>query len=72
MKQIAEVLIDVSQGQSIPYDGEAVEGFAFVDESAIAGVSTAAMIDPEGGGRSEVMAGGVIVEGRIKMRRHPT
>ncbi len=60
-------VITVMPGDLIPCDGEAIEGFALVDESAIAGVSSPAMIEP-GSDRSQVYAGGRIVEGTLKIR----
>jgi high-affinity K+ transport system ATPase subunit B len=60
-------IIEVGPGDVIPCDGLAIEGFAFVDESAVAGVSTAAMIDASAG-RNEVIEGGVVVEGFLKIK----
>lgn len=59
--------IVVSKGELIPCDGEVIDGFALVDESAIAGVSTPVIIDAESG-RNQVYSGGLIVEGSIKIR----
>ena len=63
----AEKVITVNVGDEIPCDGLAIEGFAFVDESAVAGVSTAAMIDPSAG-RNQVIQGGVVLEGFLKIK----
>ncbi len=56
----------VRQGELIPFDGQVVEGFAFVDESAICGVSAPAMIDSTPG-RNTVYKDGLIVEGWLKI-----
>jgi K+-transporting ATPase ATPase B chain len=56
--------IVVNKGDVIPFDGQVIEGFALVDEAAISGVSTPAMIDSEQG-RNQVIEGGVIVEGSL-------
>jgi high-affinity K+ transport system ATPase subunit B len=63
----AEKVITVNVGDVIPCDGLVIEGFAFVDESAVAGVSTAAMIDASAG-RNQVIEGGVVVEGFLKIK----
>lgn len=67
---MASDVITVNPGDFIPCDGEAIEGFALVDESAIAGVSTPAMIEP-GTERSAVCKGGRVVEGSLKIRCAP-
>jgi high-affinity K+ transport system ATPase subunit B len=56
----------IKKGELIPFDGVVLEGFAFVDESAICGVSTPAMIDSEAG-RNQVYKDGLIVEGWLKI-----
>ena len=66
MKCTNEV-ITVTKGQVIPCDGEVVEGFALVDESAVAGVSSPAMIGPETG-RNQVYAKTIVVDGSLKIR----
>lgn len=58
----------VSKDQLIPFDGVVIEGFAVVDESAIAGVSTPVIIDAENG-RNQVYTGGLIVDGSISIKR---
>jgi len=59
--------ITVNKDELIPCDGLVIDGFAMVDESAIAGVSTPAMVEP-GNGRDQVYAGGLVVSGSIKIR----
>ncbi|MBF0361124.1 MAG: potassium-transporting ATPase subunit KdpB [Oligoflexia bacterium] len=54
-------------GDTIPADGEVIEGIASVDESAITGES-APVIREAGGDRSGVMAGTKIVSDFIKIR----
>jgi len=56
----------VSRGDRIPWDGIVVDGFVFVDESAVSGVSTPAMLDPVEG-RNNVLAGSLGVEGWLKI-----
>jgi potassium-transporting ATPase ATP-binding subunit len=60
-------LITVKSGEMIPCDGEVIEGFATVDESAIVGVSTPAMIDSSAG-RNQVLADTHVVEGSLTIR----
>ncbi len=60
--------ITVKEGDLIPFDGLVIEGFAFVDESAISGVSTPAMIDATKG-RNNVLAGTVVVEGTLTIQQ---
>jgi K+-transporting ATPase ATPase B chain len=59
--------IVVKKGEIIPCDGTVIEGWALVDESAVAGVSTPALID-ETAGRNSVIKGGLIVDGELKIR----
>lgn len=54
-------------GDIIPVDGEAIEGVASVDESAITGES-APVIRESGGDRSAVTAGTRILSDRLKIR----
>lgn len=54
-------------GETIPVDGEAIEGIATVDESAITGES-APVIREGGGDRSAVTAGTKIVSDYLKIR----
>ena len=56
----------VSKGELIPFDGQVIEGFAWVDESAISGVSSPAMIDSQPG-RNSVYKDGLIVDGWLKI-----
>jgi K+-transporting ATPase ATPase B chain len=60
-------VITVNQGDLIPCDGIVIDGFALVDESAIAGVSTPAMIEAAPG-RNQVLAGTVVVEGTLTIQ----
>src|SRR6266850_1621990 len=57
----------VEAGQTIPGDGEVVEGIASVDESAITGES-APVIREAGGDRSGVTGGTVVLSDRIVIR----
>ncbi|HYA42544.1 MAG TPA: potassium-transporting ATPase subunit KdpB [Syntrophobacteraceae bacterium] len=57
-------LVVVQAGQSIPGDGEIIEGIASVDESAITGES-APVIREAGGDRSGVTGGTVVLSDRI-------
>jgi high-affinity K+ transport system ATPase subunit B len=59
-------IIVVNKGERIPCAGKAVEGFAFVDEAAFTGVSSAAMIDADRG-RNQVIEGGTILDGWLKI-----
>ena len=54
-------------GQTIPGDGEIIEGVASVDESAITGES-APVIRAAGGDRSGVTGGTVVLSDRIVVR----
>ncbi len=67
MSQKRRSEIVVTKGQLIPCDGEVIDGFALVDESAIAGVSTPVIIDAESG-RNQVYSGGLVVDGSIKIK----
>ncbi|MBU6454431.1 MAG: hypothetical protein KGS72_21865 [Cyanobacteria bacterium REEB67] len=60
-------LITVKSGEMIPCNGEVIDGFATVDESAIVGVSTPAMIDSSAG-RNQVLADTLVVEGSLTIR----
>ena len=62
-------IVVVTQGELIPFDGKVTDGLAFVDESAVAGVSTPVLIDSQSG-RDEVIAGGVVVDGWLKIESH--
>jgi K+-transporting ATPase ATPase B chain len=57
----------VSAGETIPSDGEIIEGFATVDESAITGES-APVIREAGGDRSAVTGGTRVLSDVIKVR----
>ena len=60
-------LVIVSAGETIPADGEVIEGAATVDESAITGES-APVIREAGGDRSAVTGGTRVLSDRIKVR----
>jgi potassium-transporting ATPase ATP-binding subunit len=60
-------LFVVSAGEVIPADGECIEGFATVDESAITGES-APVIREAGGDRSAVTGGTRVLSDWIKVR----
>ena len=59
--------VEVTTGELIPVDGEIVEGNALVDESAIVGVSSPALLSTDPG-RNKVLAGTLIVEGYLKIK----
>jgi len=67
---LAARIITVKAGETIPCDGEVIDGFAMVDESAVAGVSTPAMIEAAPG-RNRVLADTVIIEGSLTIRCNP-
>ena len=60
-------VITVNQGDLIPCDGIAIDGFAMVDECAVSGVSTAAMIEA-GTDHNQVLAGTTVVEGSLTIK----
>ena len=60
-------IVVVSVGETIPSDGEVVEGIASVDESAITGES-APVIRESGGDRSAVTGGTRVLSDRIVVR----
>lgn len=60
-------IIVCEAGDTIPADGEVVEGIATVDESAITGES-APVIRESGGDRSAVVGGTRVVSDRIKIK----
>jgi potassium-transporting ATPase ATP-binding subunit len=60
-------IVVVSAGETIPADGEVVEGVASVDESAITGES-APVIREAGGDRSSVTGGTRVLSDRIVVR----
>lgn len=60
-------IIICEAGDTIPADGEVVEGLATIDESAITGES-APVIRESGGDRSAVTAGTKVLSDRIKIR----
>src|SRR5215469_3861662 len=60
-------IVVVAAGESIPGDGEVIEGVASVDESAITGES-APVIRESGGDRSAVTGGTRVLSDEIKVR----
>jgi K+-transporting ATPase ATPase B chain len=60
-------IVVVSAGETIPSDGEVIEGIASVDESAITGES-APVIREAGGDRSAVTGGTKVLSDRIVVR----
>jgi K+-transporting ATPase ATPase B chain len=60
-------IVAVSSGETIPGDGEVIEGIASVDESAITGES-APVIRESGGDRSAVTGGTKVLSDEIKVR----
>jgi K+-transporting ATPase ATPase B chain len=60
-------LVSISAGETIPGDGEIVEGVASVDESAITGES-APVIREAGGDRSAVTGGTRVLSDQIKVK----
>src|ERR1700760_1033550 len=60
-------VVVVETGQTIPGDGDVVEGIASVDESAITGES-APVIRESGGDRSAVTGGTIVLSDRIVVR----
>ncbi|RED52961.1 potassium-transporting ATPase subunit KdpB [Cohnella lupini] len=60
-------IVLVKQGESIPGDGEVIEGLASVDESAITGES-APVIKEAGGDFSSVTGGTRVISDQIKVR----
>ncbi|MGZ9106372.1 MAG: HAD-IC family P-type ATPase [Rhodoplanes sp.] len=62
-----EDVILVEAGDTIPVDGEVIEGIAEVDESPITGES-APVIRESGGERSTVIGGSRVISDRLKVR----
>ncbi|WP_433604132.1 potassium-transporting ATPase subunit KdpB [Prescottella agglutinans] len=60
-------VVIVEAGQTVPGDGDVVEGIASVDESAITGES-APVVRESGGDRSTVTGGTVVLSDRIVVR----
>jgi len=60
-------MILINEGETIPGDGDIIEGTALVDESAITGES-APVIREAGGDRSGVTGGTRVLSGTIKVR----
>jgi potassium-transporting ATPase ATP-binding subunit len=61
-------IVTVTEGDIIPFDGKILEGVALVDESALVGVSTPALLSDEDG-RNNVLGGTLVVEGTLKIQR---
>ena len=66
MLEVGDVLF-VEAGDTIPADGEVIEGIASVNESAVTGES-APVIRESGGDRSAVTGGTVVISDWIKVR----
>jgi K+-transporting ATPase ATPase B chain len=64
--QVGDVVV-VVVGETIPGDGDVIEGIASVDESAITGES-APVIRESGGDRSAVTGGTIVLSDRIVVR----
>lgn len=64
--QVGDVVV-VSAGETIPGDGDVVEGVASVDESAVTGES-APVIRESGGDRSAVTGGTVVLSDQVVVR----
>ncbi|WP_149203147.1 potassium-transporting ATPase subunit KdpB [Actinotalea subterranea] len=64
--RVGDVVV-VSAGETIPGDGDVIEGVASVDESAITGES-APVIRESGGDRSAVTGGTVVLSDRVVVR----
>ncbi|MBP1710558.1 MAG: Potassium-transporting ATPase chain [Deltaproteobacteria bacterium] len=60
-------IILMSDGDTVPGDGEVIEGTALIDESAITGES-APVIRESGGDRSGVTGGTRVLSGKLKVR----
>ena len=60
-------VVVVSAGETIPGDGDVIEGIASVDESAITGES-APVLRESGGDRSAVTGGTRVLSDQIKVR----
>ena len=60
-------VVEVAAGETIPGDGEVIDGIASVDESAITGES-APVIRESGGDRSAVTGGTRVLSDRIRVR----
>ena len=62
----AQRTIVLHKGDVVPCDGRIVAGLAMVDEAAVSGVSTPAMLEANSD-RDTVIAGGVILEGELSI-----
>jgi potassium-transporting ATPase ATP-binding subunit len=67
LKLRKEDIILLEDGDTIPGDGEVIEGTALIDESAITGES-APVIRESGGDRSGVTGGTRVLSGKVKVR----
>ncbi|HOW56787.1 MAG TPA: potassium-transporting ATPase subunit KdpB [Smithellaceae bacterium] len=67
LKLQKEDVICLEDGDTIPGDGDVIEGTALIDESAITGES-APVIRESGGDRSGVTGGTRVLSGKIKVR----
>ena len=67
LKLKKEDIIILEDGDTIPGDGDVIEGTALIDESAITGES-APVIRESGGDRSGVTGGTKVLSGKLKVR----
>ena len=61
-------IVEVSEGQTIPGDGDVIEGVGFVNESAITGESAPVLKEPGTDIRSSVTGGTTLVSDRLVIR----
>jgi potassium-transporting ATPase ATP-binding subunit len=61
-------IVEVSEGQTIPGDGDVIEGIGFVNESAITGESAPVLKEPGTDIRSSVTGGTTLTSDRLVIR----
>ncbi len=61
-------IVEVSEGQTIPGDGDVIEGIGFVNESAITGESAPVLKEPGTDIRSSVTGGTTLVSDQLVIR----
>ncbi|MFN8622526.1 MAG: potassium-transporting ATPase subunit KdpB [Chloroflexota bacterium] len=61
-------VVEVADGQTIPGDGDVIEGVAFVNEAAITGESAPVLKEPGTDIRSSVTGGTTVVSDRLAIR----
>jgi high-affinity K+ transport system ATPase subunit B len=61
---LPKIIFNYHAGDIIKFDGQVLEGTAYIDESAIAGVSSPALIDASSP-QCNVLAGTLVTEGSI-------